>query len=795
LTPDIDSKSLLTAETLIKRLRRAVQSCSTKNGVNSSRSTHRPLGRHAMNTRRRLRWAAWLVVMSSLGASDHAQSQVPAGELTIVGPSTVVVDPSTNNGSTWLRIHNGSGSRLSLSLSASDFVNKSTGHCLNVTVNFSRTADDPGSPILDGENLEADSTVAVRVHASGLWEAGESEATLYNGAVEIGKLTAVKFRVPFAVKLIDSEGGVPELLFERGTPGQFVVQNDDPMTYPVDWELALLGEGEVVAGESIVLAPSSSARLATNVPRSWYSWFSSSVKDEIQDGVLTLRFNPPGATGDPSLPSRAIPIKARLRFVSETWQYLLSGSLILIVLAAGGLFSLLLSFGLPNKLRRIELSERLNKLTVALRTLSPRIESSLRVKLRVERTQLLESLRKRFFFSSELPSLIRSVSERVDMLEKRASLLQDIDSVRGRIETIRGGAADVPSTILDEASRNLEAAAELLGDTDLQDVQFQEAQTYLEKARTSLDLATEENDELALKLAKRIASLRKDLDPSGNIGQRPKCQELRDELKDLFEVIDTDTYESGENITPGLYYWIDSSIERLFVLRHYVLRFEDTKGEPEWHKKVAESEDTLIKLLKQKRALALESARVLKRQVDTGVFASDVKTSLEQREVSIESQPPKPRAYEPARLSAVLLPGYNHSAAQDEFQCVWDFGELGTEQGWEITHFFAKPGKAQLKVSFEDAAGKPITDPQVDSPTTINREITIQKETVKWVGDRWWIGVVRFSVALLAVLLGLMAGAREQLLKLDTGAALVAIFLIGFGADAIKNLLTQTQGE
>jgi len=46
---------------------------------------------------------------------------------------------------------------------------------------------------------------------------------------------------------------------------------------------------------------------------------------------------------------------------------------------------------------------------------------------------------------------------------------------------------------------------------------------------------------------------------------------------------------------------------------------------------------------------------------------------------------------------------------------------------------------------------------------------------------------------LFIALLGLIAGAKDQLLKLDVVPAMIAIFLIGFGADQIKNLLTQKQ--
>jgi hypothetical protein len=46
-------------------------------------------------------------------------------------------------------------------------------------------------------------------------------------------------------------------------------------------------------------------------------------------------------------------------------------------------------------------------------------------------------------------------------------------------------------------------------------------------------------------------------------------------------------------------------------------------------------------------------------------------------------------------------------------------------------------------------------------------------------------------MALVVALFGLLAGAKEQLLKLDVLPALLAVFMVGFGADQIKNLLTQ----
>ena len=50
-------------------------------------------------------------------------------------------------------------------------------------------------------------------------------------------------------------------------------------------------------------------------------------------------------------------------------------------------------------------------------------------------------------------------------------------------------------------------------------------------------------------------------------------------------------------------------------------------------------------------------------------------------------------------------------------------------------------------------------------------------------------------MALVIAVIGLFAGAREQLMKLDVFSGLIGVFLIGFGADTVKNLITKQSPE
>jgi hypothetical protein len=53
--------------------------------------------------------------------------------------------------------------------------------------------------------------------------------------------------------------------------------------------------------------------------------------------------------------------------------------------------------------------------------------------------------------------------------------------------------------------------------------------------------------------------------------------------------------------------------------------------------------------------------------------------------------------------------------------------------------------------------------------------------------------LIKLVAALLIAVFALVAGAREQLLKLDILPGLIAVFMVGFSADTIKNLLTKSE--
>jgi hypothetical protein len=137
-------------------------------------------------------------------------------------------------------------------------------------------------------------------------------------------------------------------------------------------------------------------------------------------------------------------------------------------------------------------------------------------------------------------------------------------------------------------------------------------------------------------------------------------------------------------------------------------------------------------------------------------------------------------------------PELNSCAAREEIRCEWDLGHDGLKEwGWEVWHYF--PVKAtqdkplRVTAKFTDAGGVAIASD--GQPAVIEKTFEVVPESPPKFGDRNTAEVVRLIIVLTIALLGLLSGAREQLLKLDLIPAAVAVFLLGFGADSIKNLL------
>jgi hypothetical protein len=86
------------------------------------------------------------------------------------------------------------------------------------------------------------------------------------------------------------------------------------------------------------------------------------------------------------------------------------------------------------------------------------------------------------------------------------------------------------------------------------------------------------------------------------------------------------------------------------------------------------------------------------------------------------------------------------------------------------------------------------SDPTNGKPCN-GRYLSVHQTTSSFSKQYQLAGGLRFAIAFFIALVGLAGGAREKLAKLNVLHALIAVFLLEFGADTIKNVFTQKNGQ
>ncbi|MCU0572114.1 MAG: hypothetical protein MUC41_03880 [Syntrophobacteraceae bacterium] len=612
-------------------------------------------------------------------------------------------------------------------------------------------------------------------------------------------LGAVKDDVPFNVGLHSSTPEKPSLSLRRNRSGLMVLKNDDPHTYAVSWWLAIPNESTILGGKAL-LPPKSAQPVVVEPPPAWFGdWFEGLFKDAERSALLNLTVSPGAAPGDgPVGPAKTLSVQLRLSFWPDGTRGFWSNAILFGLLLLGGICSLVLGMWIPNKLACIELIRRLDELAQKTRSISRKTDSALRVGVRVERLRLWELLRDLGMLNADGGEQLKRFEKDIDLLSTRIELVAFLDEVAQRLETLRRKTSDAPPHLLDRAAGFLEEATRILKLVHPTESGFQEARTAIQSADTILDRLGEADPELARALAAQIKLLRTEYHgEKGVIGSRETCRRLRAKLTDLFAVLKDETYENPAEITPSRTHWINISIEKLFVLRHYILRFDDTRADEARHERVKACEERLIKLLRLQSPYTLELARDLREEIEQDVLASDVIEELRAGRVSTKTEPLSAHANAPVRLWVEFGdPRFNHCAALKGFRCVWVFrGTVGQEQGWEITHYFRNEKEATYDIELRTGDGRAVAskpDEQVRfHPRLRERWWARLIDPGKWLGDRGKVETGRLMLALLIAVLALVGGAREQLMKLDVFPGLVAVFLLGFGADTVKNLFTR----
>ena len=109
-----------------------------------------------------------------------------------------------------------------------------------------------------------------------------------------------------------------------------------------------------------------------------------------------------------------------------------------------------------------------------------------------------------------------------------------------------------------------------------------------------------------------------------------------------------------------------------------------------------------------------------------------------------------------------------------------------------LKRLFPGISKPTPKLSVEVTVNRKTSLPgdQTVAGPTLKNVIELQRGESKWDWSRFFAELLRFAIAFGVALAGLLSGGIEQIGKLDLVPATLAIIGLGFGADAVKNVLT-----
>jgi hypothetical protein len=730
-------------------------------------------------------------------------AKAAAPEPKFAGDATVLADRKTGTGTGAILLRNDSGADLQVSLTL--MVN--TTKISQLAVRFSGKDSKANGEQLS-LTIKKDQAEPVWITATNVWDSGDTPVDLLDKDTKIGTIKIR--RLPFSVKLDGPSPEKAELSLQRYVETRIMLKNDDPVAYKLDWQLFV--DGRVICdGQQAPVDPNGYGVLKCNSATIPFR-FRHLLKDETLNGTLLL--------GDKGLvsPLKTFPVSASLYTFSQGARYTIRYLIVFLILVAGGLFSLFLNQSLPNQLQKLNLKEQLFALAKTTSDLSTQLDSKLGVLVRLERTRLTTLLNSRSTVFPEFATVATQVTDGLSKLTSRVKLLQQMDLIMGRLAKIAPHGS--PPTLVDQVTDGLDKASVLLGKVDCSDADIQAAQSALGTASTLVDSLTNPGADFGQSLAQRIQATYTDISA---IADKTSFLNLQKIVPGPWQNIQS-AAQPNFKISPGLLESLDGDLCKLKLMREYTALVEGTHDAAMLHRLQGKMRD-LAGYLQLGSLKALNSAQALLREMQEDIYPKRVREAVENHEAYIRLD--SAVAYVGAPLTFALCfrnKGVNEATAREEWTCNWNFGDGLSATGWEASHYYdlkrledRRPApdpkaatdpktpkgvaaKVTVVATFQDEKGHDVTKshdvnkpdssgPNPD-PITVSLDVTVYKSVVTKSWERTWAEGLKLGAALLIAVLGLAAGAGDQIAKLDVLPAVAAVFLLGFGADTIKNVFS-----
>src|ERR1043166_1179323 len=512
---------------------------------------------------------------------------------------------------------------------------------------------------------------------------------------------------------------------------------------------------------------------------------------------------------------------------------------VFLFLAAGGIMSLLLNFALPNQTRRLKIEQLLDALGEKVGNLSWALASRLRVLAGLQYRLIHDQLRSTTGIDSDFATEMQGMEQDMAQLSKRLAFLGALWDVRVNLEKSRAG--EMPPGTMFALEEKFGEAVEIGKKTSPTDAELQSGQALIKQIQDILDAGVQVTDAAIDDMVKRTKEFKVLFDPAnGALGKTDTSKDVRAKLPGPFTELaatQEDTWKANPP-TKDMFVALDRMLFKLRLLAEYIRLVEGLAADNPLRTARAAKQPDLIRLAGQNSWNAIYDADRLLCEMEGGIFAEDVGKELQAKNVRIDRDPQIVHPHRPVQFTLKFLKSaFNDAPACKEWTCRWTFCHQDeddlTEEGWSVTHYFQQAQKPADSRSKAQKPAVPMPLVQYSVKVEVTRDLTgevvamgnvagLPNGTISVIGlpRRSWgrlagkimtfhwkeagkewhkskigagrmLDFLRLMLALVIALLGLLAGAKEQLLKLDVLPALVAIFLLGFGADQVKNLFTQ----
>ncbi len=535
--------------------------------------------------------------------------------------------------------------------------------------------------------------------------------------------------------------------------------------------------------------------------------FSRSAK---RKGMLTLRFQ-----GEPSSVIFEQNLPLDIQFEPGTWSLTKSLLSVAFWLIMGALLALVLRVTIPNYRRKKVLKDQLIEARMATREISDRVESPLRVLLRVERLALEQLRRDSWVLGPDFSDLAQKVETGLATLKRKIALVQRLDAALSRRDTLL--AEPVSPTRFDMIERNLAAASQGLKSPQLTEQEWVIIQQRLEAADKALgEPAQEEKQAFEALLVQRWKALKDHfgLNAVNELIVPPSLMGMADAFPDASLLPKPADPDGADWVKAIGSVRVDLQVTALELIREF--QFLAPALNDRWTKAMPMLTDWLATPAIQN----LVTARSFVLQLAEGIGEEDIVGALRAGQARIELDPQVVTSNQKMRLEIRFRdPRLNGATARQAVECEWHFKEARSsgftaflagrkkpargnsrdqeqkETGWKIHHYFEEGvGEYTIEARFY-YHGQPVTSDSGSDPVTCNRVVTLEEPTdsAKVWREKWLWGPAPQALQLFAALLVPLAALAVTTAGEGASGRWWDLVSLGFGSETIRNILTGRQ--